>query len=93
MTAGGDEGTKYMARFVNRLWLFLDVPAGSIMGVYSGTMIVLTVVGFFLKRGFQDGAVAAYTAALTAFAVHRTFGKNAVQTNSSLPVQEGTHGE
>lgn len=48
-----------MAR-LRLLWRWLDVPAGAVLGVYSGTMIILTWVGFFLGKDFPDGSVTAY---------------------------------
>ncbi len=66
-------------------WRFLDVPSGAVLGVYTGTMIVLTICAFFMQRPLPDGTVAAYTAVVSAFTVGKAFGR---QTSSALPVSD-----
>ena len=86
-----------MARLM-KLWAFLDVPSGSIMSVWTGSVILMAWIafGYTLWKGkvvdLPGGVVSSYAAALAAFAGTNILKKR--ETSSPLPVQaEETHGE
>jgi hypothetical protein len=68
-----------MAAKLKLLWTFLDVPSGAIMGVYTGSMVLMTwillalAVVHFAHTGevkvipFPDGSVAAYLGVVGAY--------------------------
>src|SRR5689334_7489297 len=79
-----------MAR-LQKLWAFLDVPSGSIMSVWSGSVILMSWIAFISQlmtgrpAGLSEGTVAAYTAALTAFAGTKVFGKKDPPAPTPVP--------
>ncbi len=80
-----------MARLM-KVWAFLDIPSGAILGVYTGSMILMTWIGFFTHRAFPDGAVTTYLGVVSAFTANKMFGNK--ETSSTLPIQaEGPDGK
>lgn len=54
-----------MAKRFDLLWRLLDIPAGAILGVLSGSLIVMTWISFFSpKYQIPDGFIASYAVAV-----------------------------
>lgn len=80
-----------MAR-LRLIWAWLDVPAGSVLGCWSGAIILLTIIGFIWPTKFPkfpEGAITAYIAALGSFTVGKNFGK-ASENKAFISAKDGT---
>ena len=54
-----------MARKFDLLWRLLDVPSGAVLGVLSGSLIIMTWISFFAPRfKIPDGFIASYAVAV-----------------------------
>lgn len=52
-----------------------DLSGGTWLGLFTGTIIIMSAAAFILQRDIPAGVLGAYTAALSAFAISKTVQK------------------
>ena len=66
-----------MARKFDLLWRLLDIPAGAILGVMSGSFIIMAWISFFNPHyQIPQGFLGIYATAISGFTITKVVSNN-----------------